>query len=521
MANTIREVSDLHIEFHDHDLPETVVWDFDLMLDEGEIVGLVGESGSGKSMSAMAIAGLLPRHKVRKKGRITYGGIDLLTCSRDALRAYQGSDIGVIFQEPMTALDPLKKVGWQVEEPLKLHHPEIAPEERRRMAIDELRKAELEDPERVYDSYPFELSGGQRQRVCIAAAMIGNPRILIADEPTTALDVLVQEDIIALLRKINREEHVSILFISHDLSLVRQLCTRVLVMHSGRIVESGRTEEVFLNPQDPYTKKLISSIPKVDPDDPRKMEHKLSAEPVLELRNVNICYRERGTALKRRKNITVARDVSFTLHRGETLALVGGSGSGKSTIARAITGINKNYTGTIVKTDPNIQMVFQDPAGSLNPAHRIEWILEEPLKIAGGMTREERKERVRAQMRLVHLDEELLDRFPSQLSGGQRQRVCIAAALIRNPKILIADEPVSALDVTIQTEILALLRDLQKELSLSVIFISHDLRTVYQLCDNIVILKEGKIVEQGDVDEIYMHPKDAYTKKLLKAAGIH
>ncbi|MDY6341632.1 MAG: ABC transporter ATP-binding protein, partial [Lachnospiraceae bacterium] len=245
MANTILDVSDLNIEFHDHDLPETVVWDFDLMLDEGEIVGLVGESGSGKSMSAMAIAGLLPRHKVRKKGRITYGGIDLLTCSRDALRAYQGSDIGVIFQEPMTALDPLKKVGWQVEEPLKLHHPEIAPEERRRMAIDELRKAELEDPERVYDSYPFELSGGQRQRVCIAAAMIGNPRILIADEPTTALDVLVQEDIIALLQKINREEHVSILFISHDLSLVRQLCTRVLVMHSGRIVESGRTEEVF------------------------------------------------------------------------------------------------------------------------------------------------------------------------------------------------------------------------------------------------------------------------------------
>lgn len=213
--------------------------------------------------------------------------------------------------------------------------------------------------------------------------------------------------------------------------------------------------------------------------------------------------------------------MSFTLHRGETLALVGGSGSGKSTIARAITGINTNYTGTIVKTDPNIQMIFQDPAGSLNPAHRIEWILEEPLKIAGGMTREERKERVRAQMRLVHLDEELLDRFPSQLSGGQRQRVCIAAALIRNPKILIADEPVSALDVTIQTEILALLRNLQKELSLSVIFISHDLRTVYQLCDNIVILKEGKIVEQGDVDEIYMHPKDAYTKKLLMAAGIH
>ena len=260
----ILDVTDLHIEFHDHDLPETAVEDFDLMLGKGEIVGIVGESGSGKSMSALAIAGLLSRHQIKKTGRIMFDGNDLLTCDRKTLRGYQGDEISIIFQEPMTSLNPVKRIGWQVEEPLLLHHPEIDKKERKRRAIEMLKSVGLENAEDVYYMYPHELSGGMRQRVMIASAMIGNPQILIADEPTTALDVTVQAQIVELLKKLNREMGTSIIFISHDLSLVSQLCERVIVMQKGKIVESGKTMQVFSHPMDTYTKKLIAAIPKID-----------------------------------------------------------------------------------------------------------------------------------------------------------------------------------------------------------------------------------------------------------------
>ncbi|WP_051656701.1 ABC transporter ATP-binding protein [Butyrivibrio sp. AE3004] len=262
--NVILDVTDLHIEFHDHDQPETVVEDFDLMLEAGEIVGIVGESGSGKSMSALAIAGLLKRHALTKKGRIMFDGTDLLTCDRDILRSYQGDEISMIFQEPMTSLNPVKKIGWQVEESLRIHHKEIDRKERKRRAIAMLDAVGMNEPEKVYNKYPHELSGGMRQRVMIAAAMIGEPRILIADEPTTALDVTIQAQIVELLRKLNREKGTAIIFISHDLSLIRQLCSRVIVMQKGNIVETGNVEDIFKRPAMTYTRKLIAAIPQID-----------------------------------------------------------------------------------------------------------------------------------------------------------------------------------------------------------------------------------------------------------------
>lgn len=552
MSETLLDVSDLNIEFHDHDRPETVVHDFDLMLGAGEIVGIVGESGSGKSMSAMAIAGLLPRHAARSQGKILYQGLDLLTCSREELRRIQGSDISIIFQEPMSALDPLKKIGWQVGESILLHHPEITAGERRKLALQSMRNAGLPDPEKLSQMYPYELSGGMRQRVCIAAAMISNPKILIADEPTTALDVLVQAQIIDLLKRINRDRGTSILFISHDLSLVAQLCSRVLVMHHGRVVETGRTEEIFSNPQKDYTRKLIGSIPRVDLSSPRRGqlpcesssaavngmseepgagkenvthgggEHSPDRSTVLEVRDLNVFYRESGTAFYGRRKKQVLHGISLVLHRGEFIALVGESGCGKTTLARAVTGLNPNYTGRIHLSSPRPQMVFQDPAGSLNPSKTIGWILEEPLRLGGRhMSATERRQRVQEMCRMIQIDEALLVRYPSQLSGGQKQRVSIACALMQEPEILVADEPVSALDVTVQAEILALLRQLRERLHLSVLFISHDLRTVFQLCDNVVIMKEGRIIEQGSVDRVYRDPQETYTKELLAAAGIH
>ena len=518
MSGLLLDVTDLNIEFHDHSRPETVVHDFDLMLEEGEIVGIVGESGSGKSMSAMAVAGLLSRHEIRKQGKILYDGRNLLDCDRETLRRYQGEDIAVIFQEPMTSLDPVKKIGWQVEESVRLHHPETPAKERRAMAIRCLEDSGLPEPEKVYGQYPFELSGGMRQRVMIAAAMMGNPRILIADEPTTALDVLVQEQIIELLRRIHRERGTSILFISHDLSLVRRLCSRVLVMQHGRIVESGRTEEVFFHPQDSYTRKLVSAIPRVEPGvRERSRNTGERTEPVLTVERLSLSYREAGGPLPGAKRHPALKNISFTLHRGECLALVGGSGCGKTTLARAAVGMLRGDSGRVELHGNRAQMVFQDPYSALNPARSVRWILEEPLRTLGVKDAGERARRVLDMADRVRLERELLDRYPGQLSGGQRQRVCIAAALMQKPDILVA---VSALDVTIQLEILALLRALQKEMNLSILFISHDLRTVYQLCDTIMVMEHGEVVESGSVDAVYARPQSDCTRGLLRAAGI-
>lgn len=518
MSKPMLEIQDLNIQFHDHDKPETVVYDFDLEMEQGEIVGIVGESGSGKTMSALALCGLLSRHEIEKRGRILFEGKDLLNCSRSVMRGLQGDEISIIFQEPMTSLNPVKTIGWQVEESLRIHHPEMLKEECYEQAIWALDQAELPDPAKVYQQYPHELSGGMRQRVMIAAAIVCKPQILIADEPTTALDVTIQAQIIQLLKKLNRENCTSILFISHDLSLVRQLCHRVVVMQNGYVVEQGDTQQIFDHPAQDYTKKLIGAIPSCEED---KQDRNFSGEEVLlEVTDIHAGYFNHAGMFRKKEWQKVLDGISFSLHKGEVLGLVGESGCGKSTLSRIIVGLKNDYTGKIQCQKDGIRMIFQDPYSSLNPAKTIGWILEEPLKLAGGYSTAARKEKVLEMLHTVELDPVVADRYPNQLSGGQRQRVCIALALMSNPKVLVADEPVSALDVTIQAQILQLLHRLKDELGLAILFISHDLRVVYELCDNVMIMQSGRIIESGTATQIYRNHQHPYTGQLLAAAGL-
>jgi len=508
------EVVDLNIKIHDRDKAETVVYDFDLSMGEGEIVGLVGESGSGKSMSALAIAGLLNRHNMEKSGSIMFEGTNLLTCSREELRKHQGKDIGIIFQEPMTSLNPVKKIGWQVEESLRIH-TDLSAEECKKEAIKALADVELANPELVYEQYPHELSGGMRQRVMIASAMICNPKLLIADEPSTALDVSVQAQIIKLLKNLNKTYNTAILFISHDLSLIRRICSRVLVMKSGYVVEAGDTEKIFNSPEHEYTKKLIAAIPSCEGR--QDIIHK---DNILMASGLNVSYRKASKSIfKKNESVQVLHGLNMRIKKGEILGLVGGSGCGKSTLGKALTGIIP-YEGSITMDCSSPKMVFQDPYSSLNPKKKIGWILEEPLKNCTKLGGEERREKVEKALLEVGLETSFAERYPSELSGGQRQRVCIAQALMLEPELLIADEPVSALDVTIQEQIISLLQELQKKRNLSILFISHDLRVVYKICNYVLIMDKGQIVERGSIDEIYQHPITDVTKKLLNDAGI-
>ncbi len=511
------EVNDLHIEIEDNIIPETVVHDFDITMKPGEIVGIVGESGSGKSMSALAIAGLLSRKDMKKKGRIMFEGEELLTAARSRLREIQGDDIGIIFQEPMTSLNPVKTVGWQIEEALRIHR-NLADDELKSAAIAMMRDVELPEPEKMYDRYPHELSGGLRQRVMIAAALICDPKLLIADEPTTALDVTIQAQIIELLKSINRKRGTAILFISHDLSVVKTLCSRVLVMNKGRVVESGPVEEVFEHPKEEYTKRLIAAIPKfqkiatvIDNPDPK---------PLLEVKNVTARYKKiTGYFQPGKKQKEIVKSASFTMYEGEIVGLVGESGCGKTTLGKTILGMLDDTDGEVIHYSAMPQMIFQDPYGSLNPSKTIGWILEEPLKNNGKYTPAQRHEKAQRMLELVGLDAGHMSRKPKALSGGQRQRVCIALALMLEPKLIIADEPVSALDVTVQEQVINLLIKLNRELGIAILFISHDLKVVYELCSRIIVMRDGRIVEQGTDNEIYNDPKDPYTKQLLSSAG--
>ncbi len=510
------EVTDLHIEIEDSIVPETVVYDFDISVGAGEIVGIVGESGSGKSMSAHAIAGLLSRKDMKKQGSIMFEGEELLSVERSRLRKIQGDDIAVVFQEPMTSLDPVKTIGYQVEEALRIHS-DLSDEELKKAAISMMKDVELDDAENLYYKYPHELSGGMRQRVMIAAALICDPKLLIADEPTTALDVTIQAQIIELLKKINAEKGTAILFISHDLAVVRSLCSRVVVMNKGRIVESGPVEDIFNDPKEEYTRHLIDAIPKFKKISTVSRDE---ASPVLEVKNVSARYKKiTGHFLPGKKTRTVVKNVSFTMYEGEILGLVGESGSGKTTLGKTILGMLVNTDGEIIHHSKMPQMIFQDPYGSLNPTKTVEWILTEPLRISGKLAKEGRYEKARKMLALVGLDESYMKRKPAALSGGQRQRVCIALALMQDPKLIIADEPVSALDVTVQEQVINLLIKLNKELGIAILFISHDLKVVYELCSRIIVMKDGEIVEQGTDEQIYDDPQHPYTKQLLSSAG--
>lgn len=562
------EVKNLEIGFPNKKNKNVVVNGISFNVYEGEILGIVGESGSGKSMTALSIIDLLSKEAKVLGGSIHFCGTNLLELNSQRLRELKGNEISMIFQEPMTSLNPLMEIGEQVEEMLTLHSS-LKKQERRERVLRMLEEVGLKNVEDLYDKYPHQLSGGMRQRVMIAMAMICKPKLLIADEPTTALDVTVQAQILELIKELNQEFGTTVIFISHDLGVIKGICNRAIVMSEGIIVESNDIDKIFDAPQEEYTKKLIEAVPSInkslkkrnfnknnknnekneennkentekniqqtkysqsdkDKDETsiglgiEKLQNESNIENknnrnILEVSHLNVYYEGKRKFMGKSLRNQVVKDVSFTLKKGEILGIVGESGCGKSTLSRAIVGLNKDIEGTIKRQEKRPQMVFQDPYNSLNPARKIGWILEEPLRIQGGYTKEERKQKVYEVLQKVGLNKEYANRYVRELSGGQRQRVSIASAIITNTKMVILDEPVSALDVTIQAQILDLLLHLRDEYDLSYIFISHDLNVIYEMCDRVLVMYQGAIIEEACIEELYTNPKEEYTKVLLKA----
>ncbi len=487
---------------------------FDVM--EGEIIGIVGESGSGKSVTALSIARLLAAEGRVMGGEIWFGDQNLSQIPEKEMQNLRGREISYVFQEPMTSLNPVLTIKTQLEEVLLLHE-KLGKEERYERMLGMLREVELQEPERVLSCYPHQLSGGMRQRVMIAMAMICKPRLLIADEPTTALDVTVQAKILQLLKKLKEEFHTTIILISHDLSVIKSICNRVIVMYQGQIVEQGTIQEIFTEPKQDYTKQLLEAallIHTVNAHE--KRFKKLSGKPLLKVEDLEVAYIEKKGQRKTGKR-KVVKGISFTLQKGEILGIVGESGCGKSTLAKAIVGLIKEESGRIVLDCERPLMVFQDPYSSLNPRKKIGWLLEEPLLLSKKYNKQERKDKVLEMLERVGLSKEYADRYPSSLSGGQRQRVAIAMAMILNQGFIILDEPVSALDVTVQEQILKLLLELREEYGLTYLFISHDMGVIQKICDRVGVMYEGKLIELRDTEELFADPKEEYTKQLLSA----
>ncbi len=498
---------------------DAAVKNLNLTVNDGEIVGIVGESGSGKSVTALAIMGLLSETAVINSGKIVFDDVTLLEAGKrkDAklYRRYQGNKMSMIFQEPMTSLNPTKKIGAQVEEILKLH-TKLTANERKKAVIDMLESVGLKGATNIYDNYPHELSGGMRQRVMIAIAAILQPKLMIADEPTTALDVNIQSQIVELLKDINKKQHNSMIFITHDLNLARKLADRLVVMKDGVIVEQGSVSQIFDEPQTEYTKKLISAIlhcVRKDTTHIFKDENNLPPK-VLEVKDLSVFY-ETSKLFGKKQKKEIVRKVSFDIYEGETLGLVGESGCGKTTLSKAVLGINKMTEGMIAHHTNMPQIIFQDPYSSLNPAKTVGWLLEEPLRAMHMGSKEDIRCAAFEMLRRIELDEGYYYRRPSELSGGQRQRVSIGQALITRPGFIIADEPVSALDVTIQAQIMELMKKLQEEMKVSYLFISHDINVIYQMSDRVMVMKDGQIIEMGLAQEIFDAPKQEYTKKLI------
>lgn len=520
-----------------------VVKNVNLELKDGEILGVVGESGSGKSVTALTLMGLVADTAEVTSGRIVFDGVVLREAGKPVDRAlyrkYQGAEMSMVFQEPMTSLNPTQRVGRQVEEILRLH-TDFTKEEIRAKVLETFEAVGLKNAETVYASYPHQLSGGMRQRVMIAMAVILHPDLVVCDEPTTALDVTIQNQIMELLRVINEKEQNSMLFITHDLNLARRICHRVAVMKDGRVVELGRTEEIFEHPEKAYTKELIEAVPSrlkrrtsVFRERYEEQAAKVCQEqkgsrqeavlrPVLEVRDLSVFYQDGSNSLfSCKKRHAAVQGAEFTIYKGESLGLVGESGCGKTTLSKAILGMNRDISGQIRHSTIRPQMIFQDPYSSLNPAKTIGWLLQEPLRAAGMLDRSLRMSKADMEaaaydmLRRVGMEEKYFHRKPNQLSGGQRQRVSIGQALITRPGLVVADEPVSALDVTIQAQIMELMQKLQQEMQLSYLFISHDINVVYKMCDRIMVMKEGRIIEIGETEEIFAHPQQEYTRLLL------
>lgn len=501
----------------------------DLTIAPGEIVCLVGESGSGKSLCAGAIMGLLPEPHVRVTGgTIRFMGDDLRSKSEAQMRELRGADIAMIFQEPMTALNPQKTVGWQLDEVLRLH-TKMTRAERKARVLEMLNRVHIPDPESAYNAYPHQVSGGQRQRVMIAMALVLSPKLIIADEPTTALDVTTQLQILKLLRELQEDEGAGVLFITHDFGVVAEIADRVAVLCQGELVETGTTDEVLNHPQHPYTRALIAAVPALTPPPVKPVT---TAPVVLSGTRLKKTFAARGGLLSgKRKAVTAVKDLTFQLHEGETLGVVGESGSGKTTVSRIVTRLLECDQGSVeldgkdlLACSPkemramrkHIQMVFQDPMASLNPRKRVvDLIAQGP--IVHGVDPATARENAKKLLELVELSPAAASRFPHEFSGGQRQRIGIARALALEPKVIVADEPVSALDVSVQAQVLKLLADLRERLNLSLLFVTHDLRVAAQLCDRIIVMQKGEIVESGMTAEVFANPQHPYTQNLLSS----
>ncbi|MGK9236777.1 ABC transporter ATP-binding protein [Inquilinus limosus] len=505
-----------------------VVEDVSLEVRAGETVCVVGESGSGKSVTALATMGLLPRRALEPAGgSIRLEGEELLQASPARLRALRATSMAMVFQEPMTALNPVATVGRQIEEVLRTHTG-LGAAERRGRILEILRQVHLPEVDRIFASYPHQLSGGQRQRIVIAMALVLRPRLLICDEPTTALDVTTQRQILSLIRELQEQQGTAVLFITHDMGVVAEIADRVVVMRRGRLVETGGVQDILRRPAESYTRTLIAAVPSLVPRAPRAP---VATPPVLETVGLGKTYRSRS-GLARTREVAAAEGVTLRLAPGRTLGIVGESGSGKSTVARCVMRLIEPSAGEIRIGGTDVarlsrrqlrphrrraQIVFQDPYRSLNPRLRIaDTLVEGPMNF--GLPRAEALERARRLMPLVGLDATALDRFPHQFSGGQRQRIAIARALAMEPDLLVADEAVSALDVSVQAQVLALLEEIQERLGIAILFITHDLRVAAQICDEVAVMRQGRVVEIGPAAEVLRRPRDDYTRQLFEAA---
>ena len=568
----ILEVKNLSVSFDGR----TVVDNVSYALRRGHTLGIVGESGSGKSVSSLAIMGLLPKNATvsgrielrtengerrTESGKRKTESVDLLSLDERHMQGLRGRRIAMIFQEPMTSLNPVQKCGVQVVEMLRLHE-DVDYDEARRRTIELFKEVLLPRPEKIFDSYPFEISGGQKQRVMIAMALICKPDVIIADEPTTALDVTVQKTILELLRDLQQNRNIAVVFITHDLGVIAQIADDIAVMYHGKIVEQGDANDILHHPQHPYTQGLLACRPPMDSrprhlptveefmraeSGKRKAEsgeevtesgkrRVESGEPLLSVRNLDVTYTlEKNFFGKPLKQLKAVDGISFDVYRGETLGLVGESGCGKTTLGRAIMRLVDSSSGSITfdgrrldtlsqremrSLRPRIQIIFQDPYSSLNPRMTVGQTIAEPIRVHhhdGRLSQSVIREKVIDLMGRVGLDADWFDRYPHEFSGGQRQRICIARALILNPDLVICDESVSALDVSVQAQVLNLLNELKEQFGYTYIFISHDLSVVHFISDRIMVMQSGRMVELGDADALFSHPAEAYTQTLIDA----
>lgn len=557
------EISGLTLSFSSGNSSAPVVRDLSLQLSKGEALGIAGESGSGKTLTALSVLGLLPPGCTITKGSIMFYPspgkmIDLAKANEKTMCRLRGKEIAMVFQEPMTSLNPTMTCGAQVAEVLRVHE-KINTRDTRSRVIDLFREVKLPRPDTMVHSYPHELSGGQRQRVMIAMAMATHPSLLIADEPTTALDVTVQKSILGTLKDLKKKYGMGLIFITHDLDIIRELATSVVIMRHGRVVESGSISTIFSHPSSPYTKGLMACKPPLDtrpvklpsvnesdqqkeqvfhsedPEERRQKHNRIySVEPILEAYHVNVTFaKNRLFKIRPAETVQAVNEISFEVYPGETLGIVGESGCGKTTLGRALlrllvtSGGEIKYRGRLITTfrpselrhfRQKVQLIFQDPFSSLNPRITAGEALMEPLRVHRILgSDKERREHILRLFEKVRLERDHLNRFPHEFSGGQRQRIAIARALIMNPEIVVCDEPVSSLDVSVQADILNLLNELKEDFALTYLFISHDLSVVKYMSDRVMVLKEGRMVEINEADQLYLHPSNAYTQALLEA----